>query len=339
MSSRSEWSDPLRRHVFANDVARRIEELSARRDNWHWAQQLGCDWGLIGLVALLSHLAWIHLPLSFAALVYAVAAIVIGARQRALADILHQASHGSLCANKQLNKLAGKLAGYPILQSFSGYYRSHVVDHHAHLGHPTRDPDMAGLMDAAPELFDLDNLSAGAVHCYVMSIFGLRHAVTYVAYLVRHRMLPDHETLDERVTRLATLAVLLATSTWAFGLGSVLAYWLIPLVTTHAWCGAFAELLEHYPMYATSPRVDILLTRNRICGTVLGWFATVHHDGYHLIHHLFPTMPNWHFAEAHLICMADPVYRQAHERWHGGADASAPQTLEDLVASVTNIPQ
>eukprot|EP00971_Amphidinium_carterae_P319041 6341764-Amphidinium_carterae.1 len=39
--------------------------------------------------------------------------------------------------------------------------------------------------------------------------------------------------------------------------------------------GSFAELLEHYPMYKEAPRVDILLTRNRIVTEFCGWFCTV----------------------------------------------------------------
>ncbi|WP_431834907.1 fatty acid desaturase [Gallibacterium anatis] len=67
--------------------------------------------------------------------------MLIGSRQRALATILHEASHGSLTKNKNLSKILGTyFSGYLIFQSWSSYKQSHIKNHHLKLGSDL-DPD------------------------------------------------------------------------------------------------------------------------------------------------------------------------------------------------------
>ncbi|CAF1190429.1 unnamed protein product [Adineta ricciae] len=80
------------------------------------------------------------------------------------------------------------------------------------------------------------------------------------------------------------------------------------------WIGSFIELLEHYPLIETAPRVDIYMTRNRICGWLWNFFFGVHNEHYHMIHHLFPKVPQWEFHSVHLILMQDPIYASLHEK-------------------------
>jgi len=84
------------------------------------------------------------------------------------------------------------------------------------------------------------------------------------------------------------------------------------LITTNVWIGALLELLEHFPMIddPNTPFVDIFLTKNRIWSPAVDFILGVHWEGYHLVHHLFPKLPSWHYAKAHDILMNDPVYSQ-----------------------------
>ncbi|MBJ2157212.1 fatty acid desaturase [Variovorax sp. IB41] len=91
------------------------------------------NFSLIAAVIALSEYSMWFLPVSI---------LVIGSRQRALATLLHEASHGILSRSKRLNRFLGTwLSGYLVFQTWSAYKASHVHAHHSKLGNPTHDPD------------------------------------------------------------------------------------------------------------------------------------------------------------------------------------------------------
>ena len=89
----------------------------------------------------------------------------------------------------------------------------------------------------------------------------------------------------------------------------LLLLWLVPLVTTQVWIGAVAELMEHFPLIETAPRVDIHMTWNRVYGLATRFLlGEKDGEGFHLVHHLFPRTPMWRLREVDAILRRDPVY-------------------------------
>src|SRR5947199_8992103 len=83
----------IRRYSFAPAMLKKVRECR-RNDNHHGALELAEDWIVIAAGAYVSLLAWNHLSWALTAPIYLTSIFLIGGRQRALADILHQAAHG-----------------------------------------------------------------------------------------------------------------------------------------------------------------------------------------------------------------------------------------------------
>jgi len=63
----------------------------------------------------------------------------------------------------------------------------------------------------------------------------------------------------------------------------------------------------------TTHKIDIYMTRNRMCSLLTNFFLGTHWEGYHLVHHLFPGIPSWRYKEAHQILMKDTVYASLNQ--------------------------
>ncbi|ECL6957266.1 phosphoesterase, partial [Salmonella enterica] len=107
-----------------------IEELNQLSDlnNYRGIIAVASDWIVIFAIIVLS--------LYFDnVLLYILAVVIIGTRQRALATILHESAHRVLAKNTKINDVLGKyFSGYFIFQTFQKYAKSHVILHHNYLG-------------------------------------------------------------------------------------------------------------------------------------------------------------------------------------------------------------
>lgn len=133
------------------------------------------------------------------------------------------------------------------------------------------------------------------------------------------------EDLRERGIRIFYVALITGVCIYGGWWPVLIAFWLVPMVTTANWIGSLIELAEHYPYIETGPRVDILMTRNRLCCSLTNFFLGVHHEGYHLIHHLFPGMPSFNYPSVHKLLLQDKTY----------ASLNASQGWRQILSEVT----
>jgi len=63
------------------------------------------------------------------------------------------------------------------------------------------------------------------------------------------------------------------------------------------------------------PHVDIFMSRNRHCSSFANFFVGTHNENYHLIHHMFPLIPSWKWAEANKILMEDQTYSKLNQTY------------------------
>jgi fatty acid desaturase len=296
----------IQKYQFSSELLDRIWNCR-ETDNYHGAYELLEDWIVILLSALASISAWEHLSRPAAITIYCIAIFFIGGRQRALADILHQASHGTLMKNKQVGCIFGTVfSGYPVLQSLSGYRVSHVYQHHGFLGDPNIDPDYRQY-----RLWGIcgPNLNRSSVLRHLIRTFAISSTVSYLRYLATYRIFPKGEDPRERACRIIFVtSIILVMVLTGEGL-LLMGYWLVPLITTQVWIGSFLELVEHYPLIETQRVTDLHVSRNRQVGKVSSFLlGAQQYDGYHLVHHKFPFIPSWRLPEAHSILMSDELY-------------------------------
>lgn len=277
-----------------------------RLDNWHGPLEALRHWTVILAAVLASTVAWRTSPLWISAPAYVVAIILIGGRQRGLSGLLHQASHHTFMADRRANvAVAALFGGYPVLQSFSGYVASHVGRHHGRFGAPD-DPDYQFFREGG--LYG-EGKNSAALRRYLGRIFSPLTTLRYIAFLLRHRIWTPQDDRRENILRASLYTAAVAGFAWMGALDGLLLYWIVPLVTTQAWIGSLSELYEHYPLMERRPIEAWRMSHNRDFGRL--WRFLLGEDrgeGYHLVHHLYPSVPIWNLHRLHRELCGDARY-------------------------------
>ncbi|MCP3803354.1 fatty acid desaturase family protein [Allokutzneria sp. A3M-2-11 16] len=296
----------ITRHRFPEDVERSLARLRGL-DNWHGPLALLTDWAvIIGAAAVTERFSgWAWWP------VYLVVALpVIGTRQRALATLLHEATHRVLAKNRALNMFLGTVpSAHLVLQSHRTYERSHLRDHHGGFGNPRTDPDLRAHI--ASGLYRPMTGRAFTLRYLLAPLVGVR-TLALVKELLVSRLAGNRSEITAGLGVLLYVGSVGAVFT-ATGAGRLfLAYWLVPLFLVFPLVNWYIELLEHFPLVGRE-RVDIRASRPR----AVGWFSRhllgIHNEGYHLDHHLSTKIPFWNLPAAHRLRLRDPHYRAAVE--------------------------
>lgn len=244
-------------------------------------------------------------------IIYILAIIIIGTRQRALATILHESAHRTLAENLKLNDFLGKYpSGYMIFQSFQKYAKSHVILHHNFLGDEKKDPDYIYYIESG--LFSQKTKSKFLWE-NLFSVFLLRKTPSFIKYLLKNRL---GDKKDPELKKILIMwAVIISLSVYFNSLSYVVLYWIVPLITTFPIVGWFIEMAEHYPIIKN--KNDIGQTWNRFSSPLELFLTGIHNENMHLTHHLMPNIPYWNLIKAHKIMLEDPLYME-HNKFMGG---------------------
>lgn len=272
---------------------------------------------LAGVAAVLG--AWVPIAACFAAMalwprpaVVAIAIVVLGGRQLALAVAMHEAAHGTLFRTRALNELADLVCARPVLGHVARYRRHHLR-HHAHTG-TERDPDL-GLAPVAP--MTRASLARKTARD-LLFVSGLRRVfglllmdLELLAYDVGGgtparlpwRGVAAHARAFARNAGpgLAVNAAL-AAGLWACGAAWTYGAWVVAYLTTYGLFMRVRSLAEHActargpdPLQNTRTTRAGLLAR----ATVAPLFVN-----HHLEHHLLPTVPWFRLPAMHRLLAA-----------------------------------
>ncbi|OZI64248.1 guanitoxin biosynthesis L-arginine gamma (S) hydroxylase [Bordetella genomosp. 1] len=293
----------MKKHEFSKEIKAQVRKLYIY-DNHHGATAVAVNFFYVCLAIYLSQtFIWTY-PLSI---------IIIGARQRALATILHEASHGVLCRNKSLEKFLGAWAsGYLIFQSWESYKNSHVHNHHNYLGDPNLDPDYIFFRESG--VFDKQTRRSFVIEHFIRPMLFLSSASS-MRYLIINRLIKSKNRKEAVYILCTQMIVAFAMGTVA-GMRGYFIFWLLPYATTFQTLTWFIELSEHYPMVATADS-NLTATRNRFSHAIEHFLTGMHGENYHLVHHLFPGIPHWHLKKAHEILMQDKRYAKVNSAFGG----------------------
>lgn len=308
---------------FDKEILKNIKKLYVY-DNWHGLMALTYDYFVIVIAIVLCEMSYYF---------FAITLLLIGSRQRALATVLHEASHSSLTKNKKFGKILGTyFSGYLIFQSWDSYYKSHVKYHHPQLGQDT-DPDFqyykeSGVYNACSKKRFYWN--------YFWSYMLCLHSFYSLKYLIQNRLLsaPNKKEVMLIIFSQMILFIILTYLTNIYG---YILYWLLPYLTTFQIFTWFIELSEHYPMVSQYNR-NLECSRNRFSNPLEHFFTAIHAENFHLIHHLFPAIPYWQLAAAHKILMQDNDYAKVNQNFGGifFSYKNRPAMWKDLWEKVHN---
>ncbi|MCR4471357.1 fatty acid desaturase [Burkholderia sp. SCN-KJ] len=223
------------------------------------------------------------------------ALFVIGNRQRALGNLLHDAGHRNLYRDRRLGDTFAKLLIAPALLVDLERYRATHARHHAMLGAPEHDPDYiaprstrVGWWETYLGLLFSRNawISAVAGHCVDPQV-GATRRMRLVAWWI------------------ALGALLTSVAGHEFA-AFVLVLWYLAKATTFHTITTLREMCDHYGL---APGGIYSFTRDTTVARYRRWIIHPHNNGFHLTHHLLPSVPYYRLAAAQNVLSGLPSYR------------------------------
>lgn len=246
--------------------------------------------------------------------VMAVAGIIIASRQHALLILMHEGAHFRLHPRRFWNDLVSDLLlAFPLMISTDGYRRHHLA-HHAYLNSDD-DPDWTRkLADANWDLPKtkwtllgvlLRDLCGGGVVDQIRSIGRLKGMGRKAAQGERRA------GIAAASIRVAYYALAAAVVTRADAWIPVLLLWFLPAFTILPVILRVRSVAEHFGVPADA---DLNSSRNYGGPWWERFFFAPHNVGYHLDHHLFPSVPFYHLPALNRFLNRHPHYRRlAHQ--------------------------
>ena len=291
-SSRPIRSAALRGYVPDKCLAALIKAASVQ-DLRRSLVAIGGDHLMILLAGTLSYLLWRDVAWWAAALAAPVTLTIAGRAMRGLECLVHEASHYNLTRRRRLNDaIANVLCAWSVLSEVQQYRTSHMI-HHRSFGHAD-DPDRVRNLRLMLEDFDRSSLAAltvGAVRRIVPYVPGWWWAIgldggtgaKFVAWHVMALWLP--------------LAVLLgpaqAAVFWGLAWGGP-GFFALPVIRF------IAEAAEHDYLPDDADATIFTRTWSNI-GAIHRIVFHPHNDGYHAVHHLYPSVPHHKLHRVHRL--------------------------------------
>lgn len=240
-----------------------------------------------------------------------IALLVLGNRQRALGNILHDAAHRNLTRNRLVNDLVTRALIAPLLFLSLSHYRELHFRHHLDLGAKDADPDLIPIPVVKtrrwPKAVAANALSPRAV---LGSTFG---------------QLFDHDVSPGgRLYIFAWWTLLVAVLVSAAGVGpatAMLALWLGARATVFHVITTFREMCDHHGLI---PGGVFSFTRDITATGPLSMLFHPRNNAYHLTHHLLPAIPYYRLPEAQRVFATLPEYQERAQVSEGYFAGSAP---------------
>jgi fatty acid desaturase len=275
------------RYAREHGLAAEIKRLH-RPVIWRSLGAAICDWIII-FVALSMVVAWtpIASPLAI---------VIIGNRQRALGNLLHDAAHGSFGPNRRCADLIARcLLLWPMWNSLEIYRRDHFA-HHRLLGVPGHDVDL---------IHSEESMGRSWLALLWRDVTNRR---SWIGSALGHLLRAERPELALILAWWG--AMLLAIALVAAPLAAIefLLLWAAARATVFHWITTFREISDHVGLW---PGTLIGFSRNHTGQGLFGVFIHPHCNGYHLAHHLNPGMPYFALPKAHALLMAWPEYARA----------------------------
>lgn len=319
--------NPSYRRQLQHALAADLKELS-KVDSTKGLAAVAFDWFII--TASIALAIWISHPIA-----YLVSVVLIGARQHALLIIMHDASHFRLVRNRRLNDLLSNcLLAYPMLIRTESYRDNHL-EHHKHTN-TDDDPDWVRKEGDSNWIFPktrvqlfamlMRDLCGGGFLSTLKAIYSLGAKET----AADKKKQKGYQKYGLLAFWLAIGTVFTITGSWSY----VLLYWLLPAWTVLPVLLRIRSIAEHFGLANTH---ELNASRNFHCNPLEAAILAPHNVGYHLDHHLFPTIPFYNLPELHRRLLGQRLYAELSHQSDGIFGARRPSVERDISPSEISI--
>lgn len=232
----------------------------------------------------------------------------IGARQHALAILMHDGAHYLLFKNRRLNAVVSELfLAWPLFITMRAYRGSHFA-HHRHVN-TDKDPDLMRKQNSEWE-FPKSWKALGAL--LAKDVFGLNtHQQLFeLADMAEQKDAPSGKGGHYTSARILYYVIVLSVVTYFRLWPLFLLLWVVPILTWLKMIMRVRSIAEHFAIENdhayTKSRTTLPSFLERV-------FVAPRNVNFHLEHHLYPSVPFFRLPQLHAVLMKDAVFQsKAH---------------------------
>lgn len=290
--------------VYDQKVDRFIDSATlkalSRIRPWRGILQVALEWFGIAVAIFLCQRYW-HPALFILTVMW------LGARQNALAVMMHEAVHYRLLPNRKWNDWVGEIfTAWPVLVTVNGFRQTHWAHHRS--PNTPNDPDW---QRKQTELFEYPKSGLDMIYITLKYWLGF-YAIKQLLEVNQAAKIPARL----KYARLAFYAaVLTASIVFHFWLG-LLIYWFLPLFTYFLWIIYIRGVAEHFG--GIEDHDDLLQkTRHIEANFFERLLIAPNYIHVHIGHHLYPSVPFYNLKELQRILMLNPAYAGRAHVTHG----------------------
>lgn len=222
--------------------------------------------------------------------------------------VIHDASHRTAHYNLNINMLAGHISALLLGFSFPVFTRVHM-QHHAHVNDSEDDPD---------------HFVSTAGPLWLIAARFFYHEV----YFFQRKLWKKYELLQWGLGRSIVIIVVIVAIRMHF-ISFILKFWFCPALVVGLALGLFFDYLPHRPFVNTDRWHNARVYPNKILNLlILG-------QNYHLIHHLWPSIPWYHYQEAYYLTADILREHNSPEGLHLSSPKNLLQFISDILVGGT----
>ena len=206
--------------------------------------------------------------------------------------VMHDSMHRTAHQSRVVNDLLGRLSALPLTVTMP-LFRAVHYEHHSHTNDPERDPDL--IVSRTPR--------------WALSFWCVSIVFEYRRHYFGRRMWRDRADLVEALAMEAFLVAVIVASIVTGTFGTLAVVWLGPALIAVTVLALAFDFLPHYPYRSQDRYLDTRVYPGRVLNVLLLG------QNYHLVHHLWTTIPWFRYQRVFGQIEADLAERGARIEW------------------------
>jgi len=234
-------------------------------------------------------------------IVYLFVWFIIATRFYAMYSLIHEAIHYSITRNKIWNDIIAQVfLGFPLLISLNEMRENHLT-HHKYL-QTEQDPEMKHLLYKE---FHFPASKYQLMQLFLLDITGINFV--YYKLLKLYNLIFHFNSKNKWILIETAIFGTILIFAYHFGFAKYLIlYWLIPYATFYQLLNRIRLSTEHFNVKEANP----FKTRSVVPSLIEKLIFTPYNLGYHLEHHLYPTIPFYNLPKLHSLLIKNETYKK-----------------------------